>query len=166
MSFRQGRLWKGPIGDLTIDVNFGRPSLDSLDLLSVQPAGYHTQGNHILWHFTDYEPQQDIEIESMYAGFWKSVLPLKNAAERTGAEADWYRYAMALLPGNIVGKYPGDMMESVAALIFTRVCPRPSDQRLCGLRPADTHHCAEPLYARKYRCTCPHGGIRRSILIL
>ena len=110
-----GRLWKGPIGDLTIDVNFGRePGFP--DLLSVQPAGYHTQGDHILWHFTDYEPQQDIEIESMYAGFWKSVLPLKNAAERTGAEADWYRYAMALLPDNIVGKYPGDMMESVAAL--------------------------------------------------
>src|SRR5450756_1506813 len=110
-----GRLWKGPIGDLTIDVNFGRePGFP--DLLSVQPAGYHTQGDHILWHFTDYETQQDIEIESMYAGFWKSVLPLKNAAERTGAEADWYRYAMALLPDNIVGKYPGDMMESVAAL--------------------------------------------------
>src|SRR5450756_1380219 len=110
-----GRLWKGPIGDLTIDVNFGRPTTFP-DLLSVQPAGYHTQGNHILWYFTDYETQQDIEIESMYAGFWKSVLPLKNAAERTGAEADWYRYAMALLPDNIVGKYPGDMMESVAAL--------------------------------------------------
>lgn len=106
-----GRLWKGPIGDLTIDVNFGREPVFP-DLLSVQPAGYHTQGNHILWHFTNYEPEQDIEIESMYPGFWKSVHPLKDAAERTGAEADWYRYAMALLPDNIVGKYPGDMMES------------------------------------------------------
>lgn len=110
-----GRLWKEPIGDLTIDVNFGREPVFP-DLLSVQPAGYHTQGNHILWHFTNYEPEQDIEIESMYPGFWKSVRPLKDAAERTGAEADWYRYAMALLPDNIVGKYPGDMMESVVPL--------------------------------------------------
>src|SRR5450759_1172850 len=110
-----GRLWKGPIGDLTIDMNFGREPMFP-DLLSVQPAGYRTQGDHILWHFTDCEPEQDIEIESMYAGFWKSVLPLKNAAERTGAEADWYRYAMALLPDNIVGKYPGDMMESTDPL--------------------------------------------------
>jgi len=99
-----GRLWKGPIGDLSIDVNFGRtPAFP--DLLSVQPAGYRTQGNHILWHFTDYEPEQDIEIESMDAAFWKAVRPLKEAAERTGTEAAWYRYAMALLPDNVVGAY-------------------------------------------------------------
>jgi hypothetical protein len=110
-----GRLWKGGIGDLTIDVNFGREPVFP-DLLSVQPAGYHTQGNHILWHFTNYEPEQDIEIESMYPGFWKSVHPLEDAAERTGAEADWYRYAMALLPDDTVGKYPGDMMESTGPL--------------------------------------------------
>ena len=100
-----GRLWKGPIGDLTIDVNFGREPMFP-DLLSVQPAGYHTQGNHILWHLTDYEPQQDIEIESMSPDFWKTVRPLRDAAERTGTEADWYRYAMALLPDSIVGRYP------------------------------------------------------------
>lgn len=100
-----GRLWKGPIGDLTIDVNFGRPAVFP-DLLSVQPVGYRVQGNHILWHFTDYEPQQDIEIESMTPAFWQTVRPLKEAAERTGAEADWYRYALALLPDNIVGRYP------------------------------------------------------------
>lgn len=100
-----GRLWKGPIGDLTIDVNFGR-SAAFPDLLSVQPAGYRVQGNHILWHFTDYEPQQDVEIESMSPAFWQSVRPLKEAAERTGTEADWYRYAMVLLPDNIVGRYP------------------------------------------------------------
>ena len=100
-----GRLWKGPIGDLTIDVNFGRPTTFP-DLLSVQPAGYHTQGNHILWYFTDYEPLQDIEIESMSPNFWKTVRPIKETAERTGSEADWYRYAMALLPDSIVGRYP------------------------------------------------------------
>lgn len=99
-----GRLWKGPIGDLTIDVNFGRAAAFP-DLLSVQPAGYRLQGNHILWHFTNYEPQQDIEIESMSPVFWKSVRPLKESAERTGTEADWYRYAMALLPNSIVGGY-------------------------------------------------------------
>ncbi len=100
-----GRLWKGPIGDLTIDVNLGRAAAFP-DLLSVQPTGYRLQGNHILWHLTDYEPQQDIEIESMSPAFWKSVQPLKEAAERTGTEADWYRYAMALLPESIVGRYP------------------------------------------------------------
>ena len=100
-----GRLWKGTIGDLTVDVNFGRQPVFP-DLLSVQPAGYRVQGNHILWHFTDYEPQQDIEIESMTPAFWQTVRPLKEAAERTGSEADWYRYALALLPDNIVGRYP------------------------------------------------------------
>lgn len=112
-----GRLWKGPIGDLTIDVNFGRDPVFP-DLLSVRPAGYHTQGNHILWHFTNYEPEQDIEIESMYPGFWKSVHPLKDAAERTGTEADWYRYAMALLPDSIVGRYPA-VSESEGAVSST-----------------------------------------------
>jgi hypothetical protein len=100
-----GRLWKGPIGDLTIDVNLGRAAAFP-DLLSVQPAGYRLQGNHILWHLTNYEPQQDIEIESMSPAFWKSVQPLKEAAERTGTENDWYRYAMVLLPDSIVGRYP------------------------------------------------------------
>ncbi|MCE5192721.1 MAG: hypothetical protein ABFD13_02185 [Candidatus Cryosericum sp.] len=99
-----GRLWKGPIGDLSIDVNFGR-TLAFPDLLSVQPAGYRTQGNHILWHFTDYEPKQDIEIESMDLAFWKAVRPLKETAERSGTEADWYRYTMALLPDSVVGAY-------------------------------------------------------------
>ncbi len=101
-----GRLWKGPIGDLAIDVNLGRAAAFP-DLLSVQPAGYHLQGNHILWHLTDYEPEQDIEIESMDSAFWKTVRPLKDTAEGSGTEADWYRYAMALLPDNIVGAYPG-----------------------------------------------------------
>jgi hypothetical protein len=99
-----GRLWKGPIGDLTIDVNFGRTA-EFPDLLSVQPAGYHTQGNHILWHFINEEPEQDIEIESMTPGFWQTVRPLKEAAERTGTEGNWYRYAMALLPEDTVGRY-------------------------------------------------------------
>jgi hypothetical protein len=58
-----------------------------------------------------------MEIESMYPGFWKSVRPLRDAAERTGTEADRYRYAMALLPDNIVGKYPGDMMGSTDPLL-------------------------------------------------
>jgi len=101
-----GRLWKGPIGDLTIDVNFGRvPTFP--DLLSVRPADYRIVGNHIVWHLSNYEPEQDIEIESMDPAFWKTVRPLKDAAEGSGAEADWYRYAMALLPDNIVGAYPG-----------------------------------------------------------
>jgi hypothetical protein len=72
----------------------------------VQPAGYRTQGNHILWHFTNEEPEQDIEIESIDPSFWKALHPLKDAAERTGTEANWYRYAMALLPDSIVGPYP------------------------------------------------------------
>jgi hypothetical protein len=101
-----GRLWKGPIGDLTIDANFGLTA-EFPDLLSVRPAGYRTQGNHILWHLVNYEPEQDIEIESMDAAFWQIVRPLKEAAERTGTEADWYRYAMALLPDDMVGYYPG-----------------------------------------------------------
>jgi hypothetical protein len=105
-----GRLWKGPIGDLTIDVNLGREAVFP-DLLSVQPAGYRTQGNHILWHFTNYEPEQDIEIESMFPSFWETIRPLKEAAERTGTEANWYRYAMALLPDTLVSGYPGDMSE-------------------------------------------------------
>lgn len=100
-----GRLWKGTIGDLTVDVDFGRQPVFP-DLLSVQPAGYRVQGNHILWHFMDYEPQQDIEIESMTPAFWQTVRPLKESAERTGAEADWCRYALGLLPDNIVGRYP------------------------------------------------------------
>lgn len=109
-----GRLWKGPIGDLTIDVNFGREPVFP-DLLSVQPAGYHTQGDHILWHFTNYEPEQDIEIESMFPDFWTTVRPLRDAAERTGTEADWCRYAMALLPGTVVGGYPHDATETGGA---------------------------------------------------
>lgn len=109
-----GRLWKGPIGDLTIDVNFGRPAAFP-DLLSVQPAGYHTQGDHILWHFTDYEPEQDIEIESMFPDFWTTVRPLRDAAERTGTEADWCRYTMALLPDTVVGRYPNDATETGGA---------------------------------------------------
>jgi hypothetical protein len=100
-----GRLWKGPIGDLSIDVDFGRDPVFP-DLLSVQPAGYRVMGNHLVWHFTNEEPEQDIEIESMDPAFWKSVRPLKDAAEHSGTEADWYRYAMALLPDNVVGAYP------------------------------------------------------------
>jgi hypothetical protein len=112
-----GRLWKGPIGDLSIDVNFGRdPAFP--DLLSVQPAGYRTVGNHLVWHFTNEEPEQDIEIESMDPAFWKTVRPLKDAAERTGTEADWYRYAMALLPDNIVGAYSGSDWGAVNAKGF------------------------------------------------
>lgn len=99
-----GRLWKGPIGDLSIDVNFRRAPVFP-DLLSVQPTGYHVQGTHLLWHFTDYEPEQDIEIESMDPAFWQAVRPLKETAERTGTPAAWYRYALALLPENIVGAY-------------------------------------------------------------
>jgi hypothetical protein len=106
-----GRLWKGPIGDLTIDVNFGRAAAFP-DLLSVQPAGYRLEGDHILWHFTNYEPEQDIEIESMFPDFWETVRPLRDAAERPGTEADWYRYAMALLPDTMVGKYPNDAAET------------------------------------------------------
>ena len=109
-----GRLWKGPIGDLTIDVNLGHEAVFP-DLLSVQPSGYHTQGNHILWHFTNYEPEQDIEIESMFPDFWETVRPLKEAAERTGIEADWYRYTMTLLPDTVVGRYPNDATETGGA---------------------------------------------------
>lgn len=109
-----GRLWKGPIGDLTIDVNLGREAVFP-DLLSVQPAGYHTQGDHILWHFTNYEPEQDIEIESMFPDFWTTVRPLRDAAERTGTEADWCRYTMALLPDTVVGRYPNDATETGGA---------------------------------------------------
>src|SRR5664280_2276402 len=109
-----GRLWKGPIGDLTIDVNFGRAAAFP-DLLSVQPAGYRLEGDHILWHFTNYEPEQDIEIESMFPDFWETVRPLRDAAERTGTEADWYRYAMALLPDTVVGRYPNDATETGGA---------------------------------------------------
>jgi hypothetical protein len=102
-----GRLWKGPIGDLSIDVNFGRDPVFP-DLLSVQPAGYRVMGNHLVWHFTNEEPEQDIEIESMDPAFWETVRPLKDAAEHSGTEADWYRYAMALLPDNVVGAYPSE----------------------------------------------------------
>jgi hypothetical protein len=109
-----GRLWKGPIGDLTIDVNLGREAVFP-DLLSVQPAGYHIQGNHVLWHFTNYEPEQDIEIESMFPDFWTTVRPLRDAAERTGTEADWCRYTMALLPDTVVGRYPNDATETGGA---------------------------------------------------
>jgi hypothetical protein len=111
-----GRLWKGAIGDLTIDVNLGHEAVFP-DLLSVQPAGYHTQGDHILWHFTNYEPEQDIEIESMFPDFWETVRPLRDAAERTGTEADWYRYTMALLPNTVVGRYPNDATETGGAYL-------------------------------------------------
>ncbi|MFC1490385.1 hypothetical protein ACFL6K_04175 [Candidatus Latescibacterota bacterium] len=55
-----GAYWKGPIGDAKITVKLRETTFDRITYIS--PEGYVKGVEEISWHFTDFEPEEDIEI--------------------------------------------------------------------------------------------------------
>ena len=101
---KTGALWKGPIGELNIDLKFPyRPVYPAV--LSVAPSGCAVKGNDIVYHLKNYEPDKNIKVGFLSEKFYKKIAPLREKAEKTGTPEDWYAYARALLPVDIVGPY-------------------------------------------------------------
>jgi len=118
-----GALWKGPIGTLYIDIKF--PITPAYPyLLNLKPQGYTIQGNEAIYHLTNFEPKEDIEIEFIPEDFFNKIKPLKDKAEKTHSAGDWFNYALSLLPqnpfmpyeslrdGGFVGGYVDDAFEN------------------------------------------------------
>ncbi len=96
---KTGALWKGPIGILNIEIDFPY-NLSNFNLFRVKPEGYAIKGNKILYRFTNYEPQSNIEIEFLPLDFYEKVAPPKAKAEKTNNPDDWFNYAFALFSQN------------------------------------------------------------------
>ena len=99
-----GALWKGPIGTLDIEIKFPNEAKYPY-LLSLKPQGYTIQGNKALYHFTNFEPTQDIEIEFLPEKFLAKIESLKEKAEKTNSAVGWFNYAISLFPQNPFGEY-------------------------------------------------------------
>lgn len=60
---RTGALWKGKIGEATIMLRLGRPSVYSDRITMTYPRSAQWElDNVITWHFTDWEPTEDITL--------------------------------------------------------------------------------------------------------
>jgi len=57
---KTGSFWEGTIGDALITVRIQNTNPEQLAVIS--PEGYQRENNVIIWHFTDFEPDKDIEI--------------------------------------------------------------------------------------------------------
>ncbi len=101
---KTGALWKGTIGELNIDISMqGRATYPYI--ISISPEGYKVQGNHIVYHLKNYEPEKNIEIEFLPYNFYKEIEPLRKKAMETNSENDYYAYARALLPKDPLGGF-------------------------------------------------------------
>jgi hypothetical protein len=101
---KTGALWKGPIGELNIDLKF--PYREAYpNVLSVTPGGYTVKGNDIIYHFKNYEPDENIIVKFLPYDFASEIAPLRAKAYKTNAPEDWYNYLKKLLPVDIVGPY-------------------------------------------------------------
>lgn len=58
---KTGALWEGTIGDALITVRILNTKPEQIS--SISPEGYRRDNNVITWHLTDFEPDEDIEIE-------------------------------------------------------------------------------------------------------
>jgi hypothetical protein len=101
---KTGALWKGPIGELNIDLKFPY-SATYPNVLSVTPGGYTIKGNDIIYHFKNYEPDENIIVKFLPYDFANEIAPLRETAYKTNAPEDWYNYLKKLLPVDIVGPY-------------------------------------------------------------
>jgi len=61
---KTGALWKGNIGKADITVEFlPHPGVNLADIVGIIiPRGYSIKGNKVVWHFSDFEPDEDIRI--------------------------------------------------------------------------------------------------------
>jgi hypothetical protein len=62
---RTGALWKGSIGEATISLWFNPPSFDPDKITMTYPdsvQGEPNDGDILVWHFTDWEPTEDIAV--------------------------------------------------------------------------------------------------------
>ncbi len=101
---KTGALWKGTIGELNIDISMqGRATYPYI--ISISPEGYKVQGNHIVYHLKNYEPENNIEIEFLPYNFYKEIEPLRKKAMETNSEDDYYAYARVLLPDDPLGGF-------------------------------------------------------------
>ncbi|MGC8721512.1 MAG: hypothetical protein ACP5SB_02925 [Caldisericaceae bacterium] len=99
-----GRFWKGPIGTLDISIKFSLTP-EYPYLLSLKPQGYSIAGNEASYHFVNFEPYQNIEIEFLPEEFYNKIKPFKDKAEKTNSASDWFNYALSLLPENPFGPF-------------------------------------------------------------
>ena len=58
---KTGAFWEGTIGDAVIHVSIRNTRPEQL--AAIKPEGYRRNKNFITWHFTDFEPDKDIEIQ-------------------------------------------------------------------------------------------------------
>lgn len=99
-----GSYWKGPIG--TLDMTFKFPyEPASPNVLSITPGGYKVDGNEVVYHLTNYEPLQNIEVEFLPYYMYEKVNPFRLKAEATSNAKDWFDYAMALFPENPLASF-------------------------------------------------------------
>ena len=101
---KTGALWKGTIGELNVDISMQDRATYPY-VISISPEGYKIEGNHIVYHLKDYEPEKNIEIEFLPYNFYKEIEPLRNKAMQTNSEDDYYAYARALLPDDPFGGF-------------------------------------------------------------
>ena len=99
-----GKYWKGPIG--TLDINIKFPFTPVLPyLVSLKPEGYTISGNEAVYHLTNFEPSQNIEIEFLPETYYSKIKPFKDKAEQTNTASDWFNYALVLMPQNPFGPF-------------------------------------------------------------
>jgi len=88
-----GAYWKDPIGTLNMTFKFPYEAV-SPNVLSVTPGEYKVKGNEIVYQLTNYEPQQDMRLNS-YLMISTKDYPLKLKAEKvipvvTGSTMRWH----------------------------------------------------------------------------
>ncbi|MHB9029712.1 MAG: tetratricopeptide repeat protein [Candidatus Latescibacterota bacterium] len=80
-----GAPWKGPIGDAAITVYLRNIPFEQITHIS--PQGYTRAGNQIRWHFTNFEPSQNIEIGIMTDILYERLTTARKVLEKSPENA-------------------------------------------------------------------------------
>ncbi len=103
---KTGGYWKGgKIGEFNMKIKFPGPPIPPL-VLSVTPKGYKIEGNALVYRFTDYAPDQNVEITFIPPDLYKRIKPAQEKALKSDDPKAWFEYALSLIPnGNPFGPY-------------------------------------------------------------
>jgi hypothetical protein len=87
-----GKGWKGTIGkaDLSVVLPYEANNLNVVTSFCTQ--GMQMDGKTLAWHFTDFEPKENLDVRIIQTGVWNAILEAKHKvqADPTDAEA-WDR---------------------------------------------------------------------------
>jgi tetratricopeptide (TPR) repeat protein len=86
-SLETGAAWAGTIGKLDIYINLH--GLKTEDISTITPGGYKIKGDTVEWHFTDYEPSDNIGIGHFTRGgyyLWAAHMAFERGYLERGRE--------------------------------------------------------------------------------